>query len=166
MLYLRFQNRLSDNYKVQVNDLYSSVYPSVLLSLISWFPWTNAQHSWFYFINQSWFNDIWSSFIMFIMIKKMFIYGTPHPNRNPHPIPQPNPHPPAPTPAPNVSLPLRFPGLSYTNLTHWGRDKMAAISQTTLSNAFSCLKMYEFRSRFHWNLFLRFELTIFHHWFR
>ena len=23
------------------------------------------------------------------------------------------------------------------HLTHWGRDKMAAISQTTLSNAFS-----------------------------
>ena len=25
----------------------------------------------------------------------------------------------------------------YLNLTHWGRDKMAAFSQTTLSNAFS-----------------------------
>ena len=28
-------------------------------------------------------------------------------------------------------------------LTHWGRNKMAAISQTTLSNAFSCMKMLE-----------------------
>ena len=43
-------------------------------------------------------------------------------------------------------------------LTHWGRDKIAAISQTTFSNAFSnAIKMYEFRLRFHWSLFLRFE---------
>ena len=35
-------------------------------------------------------------------------------------------------------------------LTYWGRDKMAAISQTTFSNAFSWMKMYEFRLRFHW----------------
>ena len=33
-------------------------------------------------------------------------------------------------------------------LTHWGRDKMAAVSQTTLSNAFSWMKMLEFRLRF------------------
>ena len=51
-------------------------------------------------------------------------------------------------------------------LTHWGRNKMADIFQTTFSNAFSWMKMYEFRLRFHWNLFLRFELTIFQHWFR
>ena len=50
--------------------------------------------------------------------------------------------------------------------THWGRDKMAAVSQTTLSNAFSWMKMLEFRLRFHWNLFLRVQLTIFQHWFR
>ena len=37
-----------------------------------------------------------------------------------------------------------------------GRDKMAAVSQTTLSNAFSWMKMLEFRLRFHWSLFLRF----------
>ena len=30
-------------------------------------------------------------------------------------------------------------------LTHWGRDKMAAFSQTTLSNAFSWMKILEFR---------------------
>ena len=30
--------------------------------------------------------------------------------------------------------------------THWRRDKMAAIFQTTYSNAFSWLKMYEFLS--------------------
>ena len=52
------------------------------------------------------------------------------------------------------------------SLTHWGRDKMAAISQTTFSGAFSWMKIYEFRLRFHWSLFLRFELTIFQHWFR
>ena len=51
-------------------------------------------------------------------------------------------------------------------LTQWGRDKMAAVSQTTFSNAFSLMKIYEFRLRFHWNLFLRFELKIFQHWFR
>ena len=51
-------------------------------------------------------------------------------------------------------------------LTHWGRDKMAAISQTTLSIAFSWMKMLEFRLNFHWSLFLRVRLRIFHHWFR
>ena len=39
-------------------------------------------------------------------------------------------------------------------LTHWGRDKIAAISQTTFSNAFSSLKMCEFWLKFHWSLFL------------
>ena len=42
-----------------------------------------------------------------------------------------------------------------SQLTHWGRDKMAAVSQTTLSDAFSWMKMLEFRLRFHWSLFLR-----------
>ena len=53
----------------------------------------------------------------------------------------------------------------WTNrLTHWDRDKMAAIFQTTFSNAFSWMKMHEFQLRFHWNLFLRVQLTIFQHW--
>ena len=43
---------------------------------------------------------------------------------------------------------------------------MAAMSQTTFSNAFSWMKMYEFRLKFHWSLFLRVQLTISHHWFR
>ena len=51
-------------------------------------------------------------------------------------------------------------------LTHWGRDKMAAVSQTTLSKAFSWMKMLEFGLRFHWSLFPRVKLTIFQHWFR
>ena len=33
-------------------------------------------------------------------------------------------------------------------LTHWVRDKMTAIFQTTFSNAFSWMKMYEFRLKF------------------
>ena len=55
--------------------------------------------------------------------------------------------------------------LPLCHLTHWGRDKMAAFSQTTLSNAFSWMKMYKFRLRFHWSLLLRVQLTIFQHWF-
>ena len=44
-------------------------------------------------------------------------------------------------------------GKHFFILTHWGRDKMAAISQTAFSNVFSLMKMYEFRLRFHWSLF-------------
>ena len=44
-------------------------------------------------------------------------------------------------------------------LAHWGWDKIVAISQTTISGAFSWMKMYEFRFRFHLSLFMRFELT-------
>ena len=43
-------------------------------------------------------------------------------------------------------------------LTHWGRDKMDIISQTTFSGAFSLIKRFEFRLEFHWNFFLRFQL--------
>ena len=52
------------------------------------------------------------------------------------------------------------------SLKHWGRDKMAAISQTTFSSAFSWMKIYEFWFKFHWNFFLRVQLTIFQHCFR
>ena len=51
-------------------------------------------------------------------------------------------------------------------LTHRGWDKMAAISQMTFSNVFSWIKMFEFRLRFHWSLFLRVQLTIFQLWCR
>ena len=50
-------------------------------------------------------------------------------------------------------------------LMHWVRDEMAAVCQTTFSIAFSWMKMYDFRLRFHWSLFLIFKLTIIHHWF-
>ena len=41
-------------------------------------------------------------------------------------------------------------------LTHWGLDKWLL---------FSWMKMYEFRLKFHWSLFLRVQLTITQHWF-
>ena len=56
--------------------------------------------------------------------------------------------------------------LAITSLTHWGRDKMAATSQTTFSSAFPWMKMFEFWLKFHRNLFIRVKLTIFHDWFR
>ena len=64
-----------------------------------------------------------------------------------------------------MNKPCNLPSFSQI-LTHWGRDKMAAISQTILSNAFSWMKMFEFRLKFHWKLFLRVQLTIFQHWLR
>ena len=51
-------------------------------------------------------------------------------------------------------------------LTHWGRDKMDAISLTTSLDVFSWIEMFELRLKFHWNLFLGVWLTIFQHWFR
>ena len=46
-------------------------------------------------------------------------------------------------------------------LTHWGRDKTDGIWQTTVSNAISWMKIFEFWLKFHWNLFLKVQLTIF-----
>ena len=37
-----------------------------------------------------------------------------------------------------------FPHDSPLRLTHWGRDKMDALSQTTFSNAFSWMKIFVF----------------------
>ena len=54
------------------------------------------------------------------------------------------------------------PVLGGVCLTHWGRDKMDAISQTTFSNAISWISWL----KFHWSLFLRVQLTISQHWFR
>ena len=44
--------------------------------------------------------------------------------------------------------------------------QMNAISQTTFSNAFSWMKIFEFLLKFHWSLFPRVQLTIFQQWFR
>ena len=49
-------------------------------------------------------------------------------------------------------------GASDASLTHCGRDKMAAILQTTFSNAFSGTKMCELWLKLHWSLFLRAQL--------
>ena len=43
---------------------------------------------------------------------------------------------------PNVNCHITI--LTIQTLTHWGRDNMAAISQTTLSKAFSWMKIYEY----------------------
>ena len=51
-------------------------------------------------------------------------------------------------------------------IEHWGQEKMTAILQTTVSNAFSWMKMFEFSLKFHWNLFPGVQLTIFQHWFK
>ena len=54
----------------------------------------------------------------------------------------------------------------FISLTRVGPHKMTTMLQTTFSNAFSGMKMYEFRLRFHWRLCLRVQLTIFEHWSR
>ena len=43
---------------------------------------------------------------------------------------------------------------------------MSSIFQTTFSNAFSWMKMYEFQLRFQLSLSLRIQLTIIQYWFR
>ena len=56
----------------------------------------------------------------------------------------------------SLSIPVSPPvaDLSGGSLTHWGRDKMHAISQKTFSKAFAWMKMYEYQLKFRWNLFL------------
>ena len=48
------------------------------------------------------------------------------------------------------------------SLTHLPLHKMATISQSTFWNAFSWMKNFVFWFEFHWSLFLRVQLTIFH----
>ena len=69
--------------------------------------------------------------------------------------------------------PLNLWMISVTNLHMDGivqartnRDKMAAIFRTTFGSAFTWMKMYKLRLRFHWSLFPMFQLTVFQHWFR
>ena len=50
--------------------------------------------------------------------------------------------------------------VNHSALTPCGRDNMAAISQTTLSNAFYWMKLLEFRLKVHWSLFLTGQLII------
>ena len=68
----------------------------------------------------------------------------------------------------------RHQGLNASQLYIWQctfqhievDTKWPKISLTTISNAFSWLKIYGFRLIFHWNLFRRVKLIIFQHWFR
>ena len=53
-----------------------------------------------------------------------------------------------------------------TSLTHWGRNKMAAIFQTTFSKSFSSVKIVIYWLKFHWSLSLRVQSIIFQHWCR
>ena len=49
--------------------------------------------------------------------------------------------------------------LNIIKLAHWSQDKMATIFQTTLSNAFSWMKILEFRLKFPWSLFVGSKLV-------
>ena len=51
-------------------------------------------------------------------------------------------------------------------LTHLPWTKWPPLWQTTIENAFSWMKIIEYRFEFHWNLFPGDELTISQHWFR
>ena len=59
-----------------------------------------------------------------------------------------------------------LPRMSWIYLTHRGQDKTAVIFQTTFSNVFSWMKMYEFLLNLHWSVFQRIQLIISQHWFR
>ena len=54
----------------------------------------------------------------------------------------------------DMKMPVCFVNRQYAALTHLTLDKMAGISQTTFSDAFSRMKMLEFRLQFDWNFFL------------
>ena len=78
----------------------------------------------------------------------------------------------------NITLLSKFVDLlrGWPNKTH--RGKQAYIFNTLrprqnghhcpddISDAFSLMKMYKFRLRFHWSLFPRAQITVFQHWFR
>ena len=51
-------------------------------------------------------------------------------------------------------------------LSHLLLDKMASVSQTIFSDAFSWMKIFVFWLKYHWSVFLSVQLTITQHWFR
>ena len=61
-----------------------------------------------------------------------------------------------------INIDMSHPSIKM--LTHRPLDKMASISQTIFSNAFSWMKNFVFG--FYWSLFLMVQLTISQHWFR
>ena len=66
---------------------------------------------------------------------------------------------------PSICLSFCLP-LCNLLFTHLPLDKMAAVSQTIFSDAFSWMKSFEFWIKFHWNLFLMVKFTLIQHWFR
>ena len=58
------------------------------------------------------------------------------------------------------AVPISQRALQSKYLALWGRDKMAAIFQTTFSNGFFLMKIYEFRLKLHWRLLLGILLKI------
>ena len=64
-----------------------------------------------------------------------------------------------------MSLSLAFCGPSTLELTHRGREKVAAISETIFSNAFSWNCEMKMKIQFHWTLFSMVQLTINQCWF-
>ena len=61
---------------------------------------------------------------------------------------------------------IKLPITSTSTVTHLPLNKMAAISQTIFSYAFSWIKSFVFWLKCHWILFLRVQLTLFQHWLR
>ena len=62
-----------------------------------------------------------------------------------------------------LSSGIRFSSSYSCDLTHLPLNKMATISQTIFSDAFSWMKIFVFWLKFHWSLFLRVQLTIAQH---
>ena len=60
----------------------------------------------------------------------------------------------------------QFTKIRINLLTHWGRDKMADILQTTLPHVFPWMKIFEFGIQFDWSLFLKVQWTIKQYWSR
>ena len=56
--------------------------------------------------------------------------------------------------------------VNWCELSHWSRNNMAVMFQTTFSNAVSWTKIYQFWLKFHWNLIVKVQLTIVQHWLR
>ena len=51
-------------------------------------------------------------------------------------------------------------------ISHWGWDKMADMFTDGIFKCIFLIKNIWILIKFHWSLFLRFQLTIFQHWFR
>ena len=67
----------------------------------------------------------------------------------------------------HLGKPVVWRGQSdYWNHVALSLDKMAAVSQTIFSGAFSWMKSLVFWFKFHWSLFLVAQLTITQYWFR